>query len=330
MALVSGMWGVATLCGPAIGGIFAQAGLWRWAFWSLLLVAAALALIVTTQLSGKDQSAATSSTRPPFATIGLLVLSVLAISVAGLSSSLGWNLLGIAAGLAIAAIIMRIDRRATNKLLPTGAYSLNAQLGVLYAVMSLLVAGITTEIFVPYFLQVIHRMTPLWAGYLTAAMAAGWTAASLFSAGRGGAAADRMVKLGSPIVFVALVALALMTPRPALLADSAGLAAYCVALASVGLGIGLGWPHLLTRVFTAARAGEETMASSSITTIQLYATALAAALAGIVANAAGLASPGGIVGAQKAAVWLFASFALAPALAVLLLRRLAPSTTKAV
>ena len=29
MALVSGMWGVATLCGPAIGGVFAQTGHWR-------------------------------------------------------------------------------------------------------------------------------------------------------------------------------------------------------------------------------------------------------------------------------------------------------------
>ncbi|MBA5791107.1 MFS transporter, partial [Escherichia coli] len=26
MAMVSGMWGVATLCGPAIGGIFAETG----------------------------------------------------------------------------------------------------------------------------------------------------------------------------------------------------------------------------------------------------------------------------------------------------------------
>ena len=31
-ALVSAMWGVATVVGPATGGFFAQFGLWRWAF----------------------------------------------------------------------------------------------------------------------------------------------------------------------------------------------------------------------------------------------------------------------------------------------------------
>ena len=31
-ALVSAMWGVGTFAGPAIGGVFAQFGAWRWAF----------------------------------------------------------------------------------------------------------------------------------------------------------------------------------------------------------------------------------------------------------------------------------------------------------
>ncbi|MNS80646.1 hypothetical protein D3C72_1143360 [compost metagenome] len=100
---------------------------------------------------------------------------------------------------------------------------------------------------------------------------------------------------------------------------------YVVALAGVGFGIGLGWPHLLTKIFNAAPAGEETLTSSSITTVQLYATALTAALAGIITNSAGLATPGGVAGAQHSAQWLFAAFALAPALALLLLGRVAGS-----
>lgn len=52
MALVSGMWGVATLVGPAVGGIFAELGVWRAAFWSLIAVAllfSVLAVIVFAQ-----------------------------------------------------------------------------------------------------------------------------------------------------------------------------------------------------------------------------------------------------------------------------------------
>ncbi|MDH1146949.1 MFS transporter, partial [Pseudomonas mosselii] len=83
-----------------------------------------------------------------------------------------------------------------------------------------------------------------------------------------------------------------------------------------------GWPHLLTRVLQAARPGEENLASASITTVQLYATALAAALAGLVANGAGLVEPGGEQGARQAALWLFAVFACAPLLALPLALRL--------
>ncbi|WMD21391.1 MFS transporter [Achromobacter seleniivolatilans] len=321
MALVSGMWGVATLCGPAIGGVFAQTGHWRLAFWALLPVAAILALIVSFKVSGKPSTQAVSRTRLPLTTLALLVASVLAISLASLSKQWGWNLAGIALGLAIAMLIAKVDSRATRRLLPSGAYSIGTPLGALYAVMCLTVAAITTEIFVPYFLQVIHGMTPLAAGYMTAAMAAGWTLAALPSSTRTGAEANRMLRLSPVIILGSLIGLAIMTPQAAILGSAAGLTVYVVALAGVGFGIGLAWPHLLTRIFNAAPAGEETLTSSSITTVQLYAAAVTAALAGIITNSAGLADPGGVAGTQQAARWLFATFAVAPALALLLLAR---------
>ncbi|MDT4885052.1 hypothetical protein FQZ97_1212510 [compost metagenome] len=49
--------------------------------------------------------------------------------------------------------------------------------------------------------------------------------------------------------------------------------------------------------------------------------AVGAAVAGLVANAAGLSEPGGAAGARSAAAWLFASFAFAPALAAWLVAR---------
>ncbi|MEG1628980.1 MFS transporter [Pseudomonas sp.] len=321
MAMVSGMWGLATLCGPAIGGVFAEGGHWRWAFWALLPVIGLLAVIVVTQLNN-SLAATSSSTRPPYALIVCLVASVLAISAASLSSHLLWNLLGIGAGLAIAVLIARLDRNPQSRLLPTGAYSLGSRLGVLYAMMCLLIAAVTTEIFVPYFLQQIHGLGPLAAGYMTAAMAAGWTVAALLSASRTGDAAERMMRVGPVIIVLAMLALALMTAQLGWLRTTVGVVSYCLALAGVGLGIGLGWPHLLTRVLSAARPGEENLASASITTVQLYATALAAALAGVASNSAGLVEPGGVVGAQHAATWLFGVFTLAPLLTLLLVRRI--------
>ncbi|WP_417219160.1 MFS transporter [Achromobacter spanius] len=326
MALVSCMWGVATLSGPAIGGIFAQTGHWRMAFWALLPVAAALALIVAFKVGGRASVPPAAPTSLPLRTLGLLVASVLAVTLASLSTQWGWNAAGIAIGLAIAAAVARVDSRAHNRLLPTGAYSIGAPLGALYAVMCLVVAAIATEIFVPYFLQIIHGMTPLTAGYMTAAMGAGWTFAAMPSATRTGPAADRLVRLSPVVILASLIGLSVMTPQASILASVAGLVAYIVALMGVGFGIGLAWPHLLTKVFTVAPKGEETLTSSSITTVQLYAAALTAALAGVAVNSAGLADPGGVDGARHAARWLFAAFALAPALALLLLPRVTRAT----
>ncbi|MHA7206866.1 MFS transporter, partial [Burkholderia pseudomallei] len=111
MAMVSGMWGVATLCGPAIGGVFAQSGTWRLAFVALVPVAAVLALIVIVQLPAREASGARAA-RPAIGKILLLAVSVLVVSVASLSKAIVANVAGVAAGLAIALLIARLERGA--------------------------------------------------------------------------------------------------------------------------------------------------------------------------------------------------------------------------
>lgn len=164
MGVISGMWGIATLCGPAIGGIFAQGGHWRWAFWALLPVAVLLAIIVINQLPRKKNQQPQSNKIPVLA-ISLLVISVLAISIGSLSESLLSNLVGLLIGIALLITIAFIDGKNGKRLLPTGAYSLKTQLGMIFLTMCLLVGGMTTEIYVPYFLQTIHQFSPLMAGY---------------------------------------------------------------------------------------------------------------------------------------------------------------------
>ncbi|HUH40033.1 MAG TPA: MFS transporter, partial [Castellaniella sp.] len=184
MALISGMWGVATLAGPAIGGIFAQAGHWRWAFWAVLPVCVVLGLLLVTQMGplGRDPD---SRQRPPLGRMALLVGSVLVVSAASLSTAWFWQLFGVAAGLLLLLVLARVDRQAQDRFLPEGAWSLSSPLGQRYAMIGLLSIGVTTEVFVPYFLQVIHGASPLMAGYLSALMSAGWSLGTLASSGRG-------------------------------------------------------------------------------------------------------------------------------------------------
>ncbi|MGB6103165.1 MAG: MFS transporter [Pusillimonas sp.] len=320
MVLVSSMWGVATLAGPAIGGIFAQTGHWRLAFWAVLPIAGLLALLVYTQLR---QQAKTPEARvmAPLGKIALLAVSVLLVSVASLSPHWAWNIAGIAAGLIMTVLIAKADSRASIRLLPAGSYSAHTALGSLYACICLLSIGVTTEIYIPYFLQVVHAKSPLVAGYWTALMSAGWTTGSFISSGRSPAVANRLIQAGPIVSSVSLGLLAAIMPLGALSQGGSQAGNWLIVpLLGVGLGVGLCWPNLLTRVFKSAPKGQENIASAAITTLQLYAMAMGAALAGMVTNAAGFTQPGGLQGAQQAAVALFMVFACAPGLAAFMTR----------
>jgi hypothetical protein len=83
-------------------------------------------------------------------------------------------------------------------------------------------------------------------------------------------------------------------------------------------------------VLQIAPPGEEDLAASSIMTVELFATAMGAALAGMLANLGGLTSPGGVPGTSGAAQWLFVAFALAPALCLLTSRQTAKSNPPAI
>ncbi|MGO4152418.1 MFS transporter [Cupriavidus sp. YAF13] len=323
VALVSGMWGVATLCGPAVGGLFAQVGHWRWAFWALLPVSLMQGVLVAGQLRPNGKPAASGAAPSvPAVQIALLAASVLAVAAGSLSDEMAWQAAGMVAGLVLGAMAVAWDRRAPVRLLPTGGTKPGTPLGAVYASVALLLVGTTTEVFVPYFLQTLHGHTPLAAGYLTAAMAGGWSLGALLSSGQDGERAARLLRVGPVLCAASLLALALVVPAGASLAPVVRTLLSGLALAGAGAGVGIGWPHLLTHVLTLAPRGEEGMASAAITTVQLYGMAIGAAVAGLVANAAGLITPGGTAGAQSAAAWLFASFALAPALAALAARQI--------
>ena len=314
MALISGMWGVATLLGPAIGGVFAQMDAWRWAFGMLVPVTLVYMLLVWIVLPAraKDEKARTLLALPQLI---LLSLAVLAISVGSMSHDVLWNV----AGVVIAAVIMVwfVQKELTSpvRLLPKNSLRLSSALLALYLTMGLLVLGMTSETFVPYFLQVLHEQSPLVSGYLAALMAAGWTLAEIWSSGWKGRGIRMAIINGPLLVLAGMLVLAVSVPLHAQ-GDWTVLGFICVGLLLVGFGIGLGWPHMLTRILQAAPAGEENAAATSITTVQLFATALGSALAGMLANAGGLNVPGGVAGASSAAAWLFWVLAAAPLFAV--------------
>lgn len=322
IALISGMWGVATLVGPAVGGMFAEYGLWRASFWALAPAAIIFGALAAVVLPARDSiSSPEKSGGAPMLQLLLLTASVLAISAGSVMQSAWANAAGAVIAVALLVVIAIVEKPATRRLLPSGSFSPRGSLGAVYASMMLLSIMVTSsEIFIPLFLQTLHGQTPLAAGYIAAVMSAGWTLGSIGGAGATGARMRRQLRLAPLPGLIGMVVLAVLVP-PGGSGSWLALAPLCVAMLMVGVGVGLAWPHLLTRVLQLAPPGEEAVASASLTTVQLFATAAGAALAGMVVNLAGLTNPGGASGASSAALWLFGVFAFAPLLCLLTVRR---------
>jgi len=315
MALISGMWGVATLLGPAVGGVFAQMNAWRAAFGSLVPMTLVYVALVWLVLPARAQDARAGAGRLPLAQLLLLTLAVLAVSVGSMSPDPLWNIAGVALAAGSTLLLVRREFTSETRLFPKDALRLDSPLLALYLTIGLLVVGMTSETFVPYFLQVLHAQTPLVSGYLAALMAAGWTVSEIWSSGWKHEGIRRAIASGPALVLAGMVALAFSAPLHSQ-GDGTVLAFICLGLALVGFGIGLGWPHLLTRILQVAPSGDQDTAATSITTVQLFATALGSALAGMLANLGGLNVPGGIEGTSRAAWWLFAVLAVAPLMAI--------------
>ena len=312
IGFISATWGVATLTGPAIGGVFAELGAWRWAFFSLVPLGILFGGLAFTTLphAGKRDD---GTVAVPVRQLLLLTASVLTLSAGSLAGTSLGAISSVFVALFLFALLIVVEGRARVRLMPRGGISVSMPLGALYATAGLLVLGMQSEIYVPYFLQVLHGQSPLLAGYLAALMAIGWTLGSILSSGWSTARAQSAIVAGPALCLAGLALLAAFLPHPGG-GDWLLLGPVCVGLMIVGLGIGFAWPHLVTSVFQAAPEGEQELAASAVSTVQLLASALGAAAAGVVANMAGIASPG--ADGTPAAFWLPTIFAAAPALAL--------------
>jgi len=313
MALISAMWGIATLVGPAVGGIFAELHAWRYAFGSLVPLTLLFALLIWKSLPAQQEKSANAD-KLPIPQLVLLAGSVLVVSASSLSAS-GWvNLVGFIVTLMMVGVLRKLELTSNMRLLPKNALTLASPLCWLYLTMALLMIGMECEIYLPYFLQHLHGQTPLMAGYITAAAAAGWTISEMWSSGWTGERARKAIIWGPVVMVVSLVFLLTFMPVPFSL-HALNLSGIVIGLTLLGFATGLGWPHLLTRVLQRVEPADKDIAGASITVVQSFAVAMGAALAGTIANLGGVNLPDN-QGTSNAAFWLLLLLIVAPAAAM--------------
>lgn len=313
LALVSGVWAVAALLGPLVGGLFAELGWWRGAFWIGVPVIVAFTGAAWRTLP--DIGVIGNSDRYPIRRVALLAAGVLSAGLSGnVPSPIGQALL---LALAVAMTVQTFvrDAQATNRLFPPRALSPNTTVGASNWILLLFsVTHTAIGMFLPLALQVLHGVGPLAAGYANAALAVSWTVASFVTAGwRGPAEAAAVV--GGPVLAVASLILltADLSGAPVLLS--------CLFTGIIGFGIGAANLHLVAFIMCSADKGFEGLTASSIPTFRALGICFGAAAAGLIANTAGLGD--GIADATvgPAVLWVYAATIAAPTAALLLALR---------
>jgi len=319
IALMSGSWSMSVLLGPLVGGMFARFGSWRSAFVATTILAGILAVSALFVLPPARPERRTPAPRVPAGRVALMCVAIACMSSASVVAAPLAKAGLIVLAMAALAAMLRLDRSAPAPLLPSDAFSLSTPAGVgLWLVVLLSVTYSPLQIYVPLFLQRLHGLDPLAAGFVVASASLGWTAASLVTAGAMGSRRARLMLSGPTIMGAALMAIAALTPRP-------GIVLLILAIVLLGIGIGQCWPFVAQRVMSGAKSGEETIAASSVPTVQQMGFALGASLAGLVANTAGLSAEITDEGLASVAFWVPAAFvvpAMLACLASLRLRRL--------
>lgn len=299
-ALVSAMWGVGTLLGPSSGGLFAQLGVWRWAFGALAILTVAVMVLVPLSLPGRSADHVRVPLRIPVWSLMILGSAAMAISVAGIQRSVPLMVVLLAGGVALVGVFVVVDRRMSVSVLPQTAYG-PGPFKWIYVTLGVLMAATMADMYVPLYGQRLAGLVPLTAGFLAVALSVGWTVSEIVSASvTTPARVVRIVAVAPLVMGIGLGAAALSQVDGA---SPAVVGVWALSLLVTGIGVGMAWPHL--SVWAMGRVddpAEGTVAAAAINTVQLICGAFGAGLAGIVVNTVDRPDA---VGAS----WLFAVFA---------------------
>ncbi|MBW0106165.1 MFS transporter [Pseudonocardia sp. KRD291] len=299
-ALISAMWGVGTFLGPALGGAFAELGAWRGAFVALAVVALVVGVLVPWALPNAREDVEDE----PFPLISLILVTAaaLCVSVASVFATPLISIAGVLVGVLLLVLFLAHERRTSAGVLPSAAFRTGSPVRWIYLTIAVLAVGSTAETFVPLFGQRLAGLAPLAAGFLGAAIAAGWTLGEIPSAGASRPGVTRRIVIAGPLVLAGGLGLAAVTQQEQ--AGGVTIALWVAAMVVAGSGIGMAWPHLAAGAMTEADGGSDgDKASAAINTVQLVANSFGASLTGVLVN---LGEPDTVLSAR----YLFGGFAV--------------------
>ncbi len=183
---ISGVWGLASVVGPLLGGILSDHVSWRWVFYINLPFGALAMVLIATAL----EKGAPSARRPVIDYWGLAFfasgVSALLVGVLEAGRTGAWDSLDVVGALVFSAVALiafvLVERRAPEPIVPLRLFGHRI---VVAAVATGFLAGMAmfgAISFVPLFMQDVVGTTAMGAGWVLTPFILGWITMSISSA----------------------------------------------------------------------------------------------------------------------------------------------------
>jgi len=279
---VASVWGVASVVGPTLGGVFSEYVSWRWIFFVNIPLCLLAALMIMRRFHEL-----VPRTRPviDYRGAGLLAVGLALVILGALEGGQAWPWaspagVGVpATGVALLVAFGFAERRAPSPVLPLWVFQrrLLVTSGLMSVAVGAILYGLTS--YVPTYVQDVLGTGPLVAGFALATLTLGWP----ISASQAGRVYLRLGFRGCALIGVTLVlagsALLLLlgahSPVPEV-------ALYCLV---IGLGMGLtASPTLIAAQSSVGWADRGVVTASNIF-LRSLGSAVGVAVFGAIANA---------------------------------------------
>ncbi|MDH6627979.1 multidrug resistance protein [Streptomyces sp. LBL] len=183
---LSTVWAVSAVAGPGVGGILATYADWRWIFLVNLPVGALALWLVVRYLHEPEREARTrarvdwAGALAVFACGGVLLTALVQGGVAWPWLS-GPSLALFAAGLALAGLVVVIERRAAEPIIPGWVWRRRTIAAVNLALGALGLLMVAPSVFLPTYAQSVLGLAPVAAGFVLSVWTLSWPVSAALS-----------------------------------------------------------------------------------------------------------------------------------------------------
>ena len=178
-ALFSGVWGVASIAGPLVGGYVTDYLNWRWVFFLNLPFGLLAAAVIA---SAYPASRRVSSVQVDWLGAGLLFTGISALLIALGDQTPGGAWLWVTATIVLLGAFVAVERRAAEPILPMDLFGVPVIARSLAVVFLVGVALFGAIAFIPLFVQAVRGGTATQAGQAITPLFLGWVVMSIVGA----------------------------------------------------------------------------------------------------------------------------------------------------